>query len=281
MAEDQRVPDATASSSDDPVAAGHFTTLQMRGGKVQGRDLHLLRLRQASGHLWGIGTDKGKLRREIRRCGLRGDSRADRTLRVCVRPAVPEASLDRDAAAASPFWYDTSAQGDSAHRLLRVDVEIEPARTVPASPLRVRSHRGLRACPIVKHLALQPQFAMRAQAQAAGYDDALLVAPDGRIAEGSFWSIAFWDGGRVTWPLAPALGGVTWWLLQRALDEAGISQQRVPMLLGEMAGQQAAFAVNSSGIREISSVDDHALPGDARFGAALRAFLAAVPWDDL
>ena len=53
------------------------------------------------------------------------------------------------------------------------------------------------------------------------------------------------------------------------------------MLLGDMAGQQAAFAVNSSGIRDISSVDDHALPGDPAFGCTLRALLAAVPWDDL
>lgn len=281
MAEDPDVPEAVVPSANDPVLAGHFTTMQMRGGRVQGRDLHLLRLRQASEHLWRIGTDKGKLRREILHQGLRGDFRADRTLRVCVRPVGPEASPDRDAAAASPFRYDTSAQGDSAHCLLRVDVEIEPSRTVPATPLRVRSHRGLRECPIVKHLALQPQFAMRAQAQAAGYDDALLVAPDGRVAEGSFWSVAFWDGNRVTWPLAPALPGVTWRLLQWALDAAGIPQQRVPVLLGELEGQRAAFAVNSSGIRDIAAVDDHAFAGDAGFGSALRDLLHAVPWDDL
>lgn len=280
MAEDPAVPAALAASADDPVEAGHFTTLQMRAGRVQGRDLHLLRLRQASEHLWGIGTDKGRLLREIRNACMRDGGRTDRTLRVCVRPAGRRMSPDAGAAAASPFRYDTSAPGDAV-RLLRVDIELEPPRTVPASPLRVRSHHDLRAWPLVKHLALQPQFAMRAQAQAAGYDDALLVAPDGRIAEGSFWSIAFWDGERVTWPLAPALPGVTWRLLERALDEAGIPQQRVPLRLDELAGQRAAFAVNSSGIRAIAAVDAHVFPADAGFGRALRDLLDAVSWDDL
>lgn len=280
MAEDPAVSEGLVAPAEDPVDAGHFTSLQVRGGRVQGRDLHLLRLRHASEGLWRIGTDKGRLRREIRNAFLRCDDRADCTLRICVRPAGRGVSPDDRAAAASPFRYDPSAQGDSA-RLLRVDVGIEPPRTVPASPLRVRSHHGLRACPWVKHLALQPQFAMRAQAQAAGYDDALLVAPGGRVAEGSFWSVAFWDGDRVTWPLAPALPGVTWRLLQRALDAAGIPQQRVPLLLGELEGQRAAFAVNSSGIRDIAAVDDHAFAGDAGFGSALRDLLDAVPWDDL
>ncbi|MEN1939612.1 aminotransferase class IV [Luteimonas sp. MJ174] len=268
-----------AAPAEYPVDAGHFTSLQMRGDRVQGRDLHLLRLRHASQDLWRIGTDKGRLRREIRNAFLQCDDRADCTLRICVRPAGRGVSPDDRAAVASPFRYDPSAQGDSA-RLLRVDVRIEPPRTVSASPLRVRSHHGLRACPLVKHLALQPQFAMRSQAQAAGYDDALLIAPDGCIAEGSFWSIAFWDGETVTWPRAPALAGVTWRLLQRELHDAGIPQRRVPVLLEDVECQRAAFAVNSSGIRDIASIDAHALPGDAGFGGALRDLLAAVPWED-
>jgi len=276
MAEDPAVSEGLAAPVEDPVDAGHFTSLQMRGGRVQGRDLHLLRLRHASEDLWRIGTDMGRLRREIRNALLQRDDRADCTLRICVRPAGRGVSSDDRAAAASPFRYDTSAQGDSA-RLLRVDVGIEPPRTVPASPLRVRSHHGLRACPLVKHLALQPQFAMRAQAQAAGYDDALLVAPDGSIAEGSFWSIAFWDGETVTWPRAPALPGVTRRLLERALDHARIRSQHVPVRLGDLAGQRAAFAVNSSGIRAVAAIDAHVFPGDAGFGGALRDLLAAVP----
>lgn len=280
MAEDPAVADALAASADDPVQAGHFTTMQMRGGRVQGRDLHLLRLRQASAQLWRIGTDEGRLLREIRTGCLRDGDRADRTLRVCVRPAGPGVSPDDGVDVASPFRYDTPALGDAV-RLLRVDIETEAPRTVPASPLRVRSRRRLRACPLVKHLALQPQFALRAQAQAAGYDDALLVAPDGRIAEGSFWSVAFWDGETVTWPDAPALPGVTWRLLARALDEARIPQRRVPVRLDDLAGQRAAFAVNSSGIRAIAAVDAHVFPGDAGFGRALRDLLDAVPWDEL
>lgn len=277
MAEDRLVP----GSVEDPVAVGHFTTMQMRGGKVQGRDLHLLRLRQASDDLWGVRTDEGMLRRAIQEGSVRAGPMADCTLRVCVRPGAPGVPPG-GGSAARPLFSDHGAEpAVGAHRPLCVEVGIEPARVVPTAPLRVRSHRGLRDRPLVKHLALDAQYAMLRDAQAAGYDDVLLVAPDGHIAEGSFWTVVFWDGGAVTWPQAPALAGVTCRLLQRALEDAGIPQQRVPMVLGELAGQRAAFAVNSSGIRGIDSIDRHVLPGDAGFGTMLRALLAAVPWDDL
>ena len=148
-------------------------------------------------------------------------------------------------------------------------------------PLRLRTHAGVRACPGIKHLALEPQFAARRAAQAAGFDDALLVAEDGHIAEGTFCNLALWDGGIVTWPAAPALPGVTFQLLGRELDAAGIRQRIAPVRLEDLALQRAAFALNSSGISDVAMVDRQAFAGDAAFGARLRALHAAIPWDPL
>src|SRR5690606_3864450 len=201
---------------------------------------------------------------------------SDATVRVCVRPAAPGGA----GAAAVGGGLLFSPQGPGQPRL-RVDVEVGPPRYLSAEPLRVRSHPGIRATPLVKHLALAPQFEARAAAQAAGFDDALLVTADGRVAEGSFWTLALWDGRSVTWPLAPALPGVTWRLLAWGLDDAGIPRQRVPVRLEGLGRQRAAWAVKSTGIRPIASVDGLHFAGDPEFGERLSALLAAVPWDPL
>lgn len=257
----------------DAMAAGHFTTLQLRDGCVQGRDLHLLRLRRQSETLWGIGTHKARLLATIA-SGLRAaGGPSDATVRVCVRPVAPGdawAAPEGDGLLFSP-------QGPG-HPRLRVDVDVGPPRQVPAEPLRVRSHHGIRATPVVKHLALAPQFEARAAAQVAGFDDALLVTADGAVAEGTFWTLVLWDGKTVTWPLAPALPGVTWRLLARGLEAAGIPQQRVRVPMSALGRQRAAWAVNSTGIRAIASVDGLAFAGDPALGGRLRAMLDVVPW---
>ena len=260
----------------DAVAAGHFTTLQLRGGRAQGRALPLLRLRQQSETLWGVGTHKARLLAAIR-SGLRAaGGPSDATVRVCVRPVAPGDARGAPEGDGPVF----SPQGPG-YPSLRVDVDVGPPRHVPAAPLRVRIHHGIRATPIVKHLALAPQFDARAAAQDAGFDDALLVTTDGAVAEGTFWTLALWDGQTVTWPLAPALPGVTWRLLAGELDAAGIPQQRVRVPIPALGRQRAAWAVNSTGIRPIASVDGLAFAGDPTLGGRLQAMLDAVPWDPI
>src|SRR5690606_27148154 len=46
--------------------AGHFTTVQVRGGRVQGRDLHLARLEDASRTLYGSAPGVSLIRERIR-----------------------------------------------------------------------------------------------------------------------------------------------------------------------------------------------------------------------
>ncbi|MGY0635075.1 aminotransferase class IV [Luteimonas sp. A478] len=252
----------------EAAKAGHFTTMQARDGRVQGRDLHLARLLTASRSLYGASPGRSVLRRRIREAlAAAGQETGDCTVRVRVLPSHPGACK-----AGGPGAQDPQ---------LRIKVDIEPPREPPASPLRVRTHPGLRAVPCVKHLALDFQLKARAQAREAGFDDALLLAADGRISEGTFWNVVFWDGEAVVWPDAPALAGVTRQLLRTALDQAGLPQRCEALDTGSLGGFCAAFALNSSGIGDIAAIDGHAFPGDARVGALLRRLLAAVPRDPL
>lgn len=278
----QAVPGGAAPGAhgDDPVAAGHFTTIQVRDGLVRGRDLHLLRLRNASRTMYGGGPRKVETRRLVAgRLAQAGEAGRNCTLRILVRPLPAGAGAGGGAVFSPPFEYQSPDHAGTVPPSQRVDVEIGPPAEMPADALRLRSHRGLREWPGIKHLAIGPQLRAREAAVAAGFDDAVLVDGDGRIAEGTFWNIAFWDGQGVTWPAARALEGVTAGLLSWEMDRVGLPVRRAPVWLHGLEGQRAAFAVNSRGIRGIASIDGHAFPGDAGFAGRLAAFLAAARRD--
>src|SRR5690606_38018066 len=223
------------------------------GGAVQGLELHLARLRDATLDMHGVVLDGDALRSRMR-AALAGEGDAC-TLRVVVRAAGGDGVAGIDAA-----------------------VEIEPAREPAASPLRLRTHRGLRVRPGLKHLAIGAQLDARRAAQAAGFDDALLVDAEGCIAEGTFWNVAFWDGAVVTWPDAPSLDGVTRRLLGQALAVEGMAQKQCPVRLDALQGMRSAFALNSRGVQAIGSVDGLVFPGDACFDGLPAALLARSAW---
>lgn len=255
----------------DPAAAGHFTTMQVRGGAVQGLDLHIARLRDATLAMFGVALDEDGLRARMRSAlaappaTLAGGAF---TLRVIIRPgAAPAGDAGGGGAGVRP---DAIKAG--------VEVELEPPRQPGSAPLRLVSRTGLRTRPGLKHLAMGPQLEARRAAQAAGFDDALLVDGDGCIAEGTFWNIVFWDGAAVGWPDAPSLDGVTQRLLEQALAAEGIRQRRCPMRLDGLGDVRSAFALNSSGVQAIFSIDGFAFAGDTRFDAVPARLLAGCEW---
>ena len=230
----------------DPALPGHFTTMQARGGAVQGLDLHLERLRAAQRVLRGVALDEAALRAQLRQA--LADAGGTCTVRiVCRHRSAPE-------------------------------VEVGPPRAPEAAALRVRSHRGLRASPRLKHLDLAFQTAARQAARDAGFDDALLVGTDGRIAEGTFWNVLLQDGHGLVWPDAPVLEGVTQRRLQAALDRAAMPQRRTVVRLEDLRDVRAAFVLNSRGLQVIGTIDDRRLPGDAAMAERLRMLLAGDPW---
>ncbi|MBD7989107.1 aminotransferase class IV [Luteimonas sp. Sa2BVA3] len=271
-------PDRDAIAPGDPASAGHFTTMQLRGGRVQGRDLHIARLVGASRELYGAAPDAGALRAEARRALARAGMEAgDCTLRIRIRADTRGSDDGGDGRPWMPIAAMAGPAGSGAGRL-ESGIDIEAPRHAAAHPLRLRTHAGIRACPDIKHLALEPQLDARRAARDAGFDDALLVAADGRVAEGTFWNIVFLDAGGLVWPEGPALHGVTQQLLQGAPGgPGGLPERREPVHVAAMQRFIAAWALNSTGIQDIASIDGHRFGGDAGAGEALRGRLAASP----
>ena len=236
------------------VNYGHFTTLQVRDGRVRGLALHLARLDDGNETFFGGRgdvDDELRLRSWIRQAlgGVR-----DATVRVtCVAAGVLVAVSD-------------------------------PAPDAPRPALRVRTEVHERPWPEQKHAATMGLWHAQRTAAAAGYDDALFTGPDGLIREGSVWNVAFWDGAQVVFPQAPALKGVTMVLLQVAMTMTGVPWTLRPVRRTELPDLLAAAAVNSRcPAQPIARVDDVAFEEPERdtLVAALRTAWDTVPWDDI
>lgn len=261
------------------VNYGHFTSMQVRDGAVQGLDLHLQRLRAATRELFSAELDEAGLRAWMRAAVARHaadggpGSGPDCGLRVTVFSHA--------------FDYRRPLQAVP----LDVLVSTTPAAGAPATPLRVKSYPFMRPLPQLKHVATFPLFHYRRLAQQAGFDDALFTGTVGDslhdcVLEGSVWNIGFWDGEGILWPRGPALRGTSESLLQSGLESLGVAQRTRPVLLDEVAGFAGAFAANASGIRLIAAIDgaEFAAPDQAAAGereALLRRALAMQPWQAL
>ena len=246
------------------VNYGHATTMRVRGGAVQGLDLHLARLRQGNAELFDAPFDEAALRGWLAQAARQAGG--DCSMRVTVfardfdhRRPLREVALDVLVTAAAP----------------------QPPRT---GALRVLTRDFLRPLPHLKHVGTCPLFHHRRQALKAGRDDALFVVgqgADARIAEGTLWNIGFWDGRTVTWPQAPALRGTAERLLQAGLEAQGVAQECRPVTVAELPAFRAAFSCNANAVQPIVAVDavEYAeAPGLMRMLAEAGAH---APWDPL
>ncbi|MGE6333231.1 aminotransferase class IV family protein [Stenotrophomonas sp. NPDC077659] len=240
------------------VNYGHFTSLQVRDHAVQGLDLHLARLSQATRELFGSELDTAQVRGWMAQ-SLQQAGQADASLRVTVY----------------------SRQFDFRNPLAAVPVDVLVAVSAPmalVAPKRVRSVAWQRELPHIKHVGTFGLFAERRAAMAAGFDDVLFVSPTGGISEGSTWNLAVHDGERLIWPQAPALRGTAEALLKQHWPGAQATQ---PLRLADLAGVKAAFACNASGLWALEAIDGQVLPGSQALAEQARAVLAAVPWQPL
>jgi branched-subunit amino acid aminotransferase/4-amino-4-deoxychorismate lyase len=231
---------------------GHFTTMQVRGGRVRGMALHLARLDDGNETFFG---GRGDVEDELRLRGwirqALGDVR-DASVRVtCVEAGVLVAVAD-------------------------------PAGDEPRPPLRVRTQVYERPWPEQKHVATMGLWHAQRTAVAAGLDDALFLGPDGLVREGSVWNVAFWDGTQVVFPQAPMLKGVTMVLLQIALTMQGVPWTMRPVPMSELLDFTAAVAVNSRTVRqEITSIDDLSYSAGDKLAELMAEAYESVPFDAL
>ena len=133
--------------------SGHFTSMQVRGGRIRGLDLHLARLDEGSRELFGSGLDGERVRSCIRHA-LAGDVR-DASVRVMVHEAA-----------------DHGAQS--------VMVTLRPPFNGPDHALALQPVGYQRTLAHVKHLGGFGQGHHARMARRAGFDDASSPRRTGR-----------------------------------------------------------------------------------------------------
>lgn len=249
--------DAAALQALALVNYGHFTSMQVRGGAVQGLDLHLQRLAEGNRALFDAPLDAAQLRAWMR---LALAQMPDASLRVTV--------------------FSRGFDHRQPQRPCQPDLLI--SLTPPAPPgqgaVTLQAVAFQRPLPQLKHVATLPLFHYRRQARLAGYDDALFLAPeDGRVIEGSVWNVAFWDGQQVLWPQAQALRGTCEALVRRGLAQLGVAQCEQVLSL-EQAQRLPAITLNATGVQPVSAIEGAALPDGGELQALVARALDTQPW---
>ncbi|GAA0360574.1 aminotransferase class IV family protein [Microbispora corallina] len=231
---------------------GHFTAMQVRDGRTRGLDLHVARLDASTRELFGAGLDGDLVRARIRHA--LGDDVRDASVRVVVH------------------W----PEGAEAATLL---VTVRPPAPPPSRAQSLKSVPYQRPAAHIKHLGGFGQTYYGLLAAREGFDDALLTAPDGTVAEGGITNIGFFDGASVVWPDAPCLHGITMQLLEPRLPAAGIGSRRGPVRLADVPAYRSVIVTNSHGVAPVERIDDMRLPVDEAFVKTAVETYESVPWD--
>ncbi len=232
---------------------GHFTAMQVRDRKVRAFDLHLARLEEGSQALFGTGVDGAHVRELIHHA--LGDDVRDASVRV----------------------YIYTAESDVPAVMVTVR---EPA-SMPSTPQRLQSVPYHRPLAHIKHLGDFGQTFYGRLATKNGFDGALLVAPDGIIAEGSTTNIGFAEGDTVVWPDAPTLHGISMQVLERELTKASIPWRHRSVNVTDVGSFDGAFVTNARGIAPVGRIDETILPTDAELVTTVIRVFAAAPWDPI
>jgi branched-subunit amino acid aminotransferase/4-amino-4-deoxychorismate lyase len=237
---------------------GAFTSMQVEDGAVRGLDLHLARLETEAVELFGVAVPEARLRQRMRQAL---DGRGGRfSLRV---------NLFSDA---------VSLRAPDALVEPRVLTTVSAAASPLAAPLRLQTQISAREVPHLKHAATFGLSLARRRAVQAGYDDALFIDAEGRIAEGSIWNIGFVQGDAVAWPEAPMLMGTGMGVLQRGLAEAGLASETRPVSVTDLAGFDAVFICNSATPAcAVAEIDGLALPSAPEWIARLNEIWRSQP----
>ncbi|GAA0936407.1 aminotransferase class IV family protein [Kribbella koreensis] len=217
----------TPLALDDPALLsaagyGHFTSMQVRDGKVRGLDLHLERLDRSSRELFGHGVAADRVLTYLRTT-LASSPSGDLSIRVN--------AFTRDRS----FIDGTPVEPDL---LLTLTDPIEPT----SEPPRLLAVEHERTAPHLKHTGTFSQTHEIRRARLAGYDNALFYNRAGHVSEASIWNICFAVDDRIVWPAAEVLPGITMLSLRAALD---VARETVDIPLSALGDYRAAYLTNS------------------------------------
>jgi branched-subunit amino acid aminotransferase/4-amino-4-deoxychorismate lyase len=219
---------------------GHFTAMQVRRKATRGLDLHLARLDAANREIFDTPLDGGEIRARIREA--LGDIED-----ASVRVIADEAGFT---------------------------VTVRPPAPDPLSPQRLQTAPFQRPVAHLKHTGGFAQEYYGRRAERAGFDEILLIGPNGEISEGGITNVCFVDGDALVWPDAPHLAGITMQLVEKS-----VAGRHSPVHVDDLRTSEGGFLTNSHGIAMIASVDDIVLPAAPAMHKRLREAYAAVPWD--
>jgi branched-subunit amino acid aminotransferase/4-amino-4-deoxychorismate lyase len=239
--------DETAVSLLEHEGWGHFTAMQVRGGRTRGLDLHLARLEAAHREVYGRALGGEEVRTRIRHA-LGGQ---------------PDASVR-----VYGYWAG-------------LIVTVREPQDMPRRPHSMASLHFQRPLARLKHVGSWGQGRIREAALAAGFDEGLLVDEEGRISEGTITNVGFWRDGTVMWPDAPKLQGITMLLLRRQLTAAGIPQAEAPVCVQDLASYHGMILCNARGWAPVSRVDDVMIPQDESFTDIIAAAIDGSRWDEI
>lgn len=234
------------------VNYAHFTAMQVRDRRTRGLDLHLSRLVAAHRELFDSDLDVDHVRN-------------------CTRDAVadhPDCSL-------RVTCFEIEQDKPLVLTVVRppIDKPARPQALTPVAYTRPLAH--------LKHVGTFAQIHFGTAAEQTGFDDAVLIAPDGRVAETSVGNIGFVDGATVVWPEAPQLLGVTRQLLDTDLASLGHGVVSRPITPDALDGYDEAFVTNSSGVAPVARIGDHVFPGDGSRTQWLRERYESTPWEPI
>ncbi|MCC0805838.1 branched-chain amino acid aminotransferase [Methylobacterium sp. W2] len=251
---------ATASDLAPLAFAGfaHFTAMQVRDRRVRGLDLHLERLRDGSGALFGSVIPEERIRE---------------ALRIAIADAPGDLSLT-----ATVFSRSGEFRVGDAPDECSILVRTFPPSDGPAGPLKLALTPHERWRPELKHVGESAKTYFLREAARQGFDDAAFVDHQGRIGEATIWNLAFWDGATVTWPQADILAGVTMGILRRRLTALGVPQRDAVIPADGLSEFAGAVAMNSwtPGIA-VASIATSTLPRSGELIALLHRAYRTEP----
>jgi len=226
---------------------GHFTAMQVRGGRTRGLDLHLARLETAHQEVYGRPLGGQEVRNRIRHA-LGG--RPDASVRVY------------------GYWAG-------------LIVTVRQPQDTPDRPHSMMAVQFQRPLARLKHVGSWGQGRSGDAALAAGFDEGLLTDETGRISEGTVTNVGFWRDGTVIWPDAPKLDGITMLVLRRQFAAVGVSQAEETIRVQDLARYGGMILCNSRGWAPVGRVDDQVISYDEAFTAVIKAALDSCPWDEI
>lgn len=226
---------------------GHFTAMQVRARRVRGLDLHFERLEAANLELFGAALDREAVLESLR--AVLVDDMPDASVRVY----VVESDRPRVVATSAPPYH------------------------LSGRPQSVKPVVFQRFLPHIKKAAGFAQAHLIRQVAREGFDEALLTTGDGLISEGAITNLGGFAGGRLIWPDAPMLHGIT----MRLLEGMDVPQERRPLEVSALPDLDQVFLCNSRGVVPVGRVGDVELRQDPGLMASVIGFYDRVVWDPL